>query len=343
MSSVAARRLAEPLKWDEPSGDHLRGLAVQLSDGCPSCGSRDAIIGKGKGPCHAALFCTRCAKTSWLGTKPSPRLRHRSCQEIWQANHTNQNSTQAKRRRAKVNSVPKANELKPRNTGESYMPGNNQADGFSVAEKTGNNLIVGKMLKFTVDSNYKVDKADDLPDGTTLVAINVTTAWVKWLGEKPTEHRITRPGQVHPDRDDLPDQDKATWGSGLNGQPADPWRDTRYLRLIDPRTGQDYTFVTDTYGGRKAVGDLKSQIGNVRFAYPGALPVVELGSTMMKTSFGLKPRPQFKVVDWRNKNNATVQLTHGPQNKPPEQNLSEIEPPFNDQIPDFNEEFTPWE
>lgn len=62
MSSVAARRLAEPLKWDEPSGDHLRGLAVQLSDGCPSCGSRDAIIGKGKGPCHAALFCTRCAR-----------------------------------------------------------------------------------------------------------------------------------------------------------------------------------------------------------------------------------------------------------------------------------------
>jgi hypothetical protein len=167
------------------------------------------------------------------------------------------------------------------------MPGNNQADGFSVAEKAGNNLIVGKMLKFTVDSKYKVDKADDLPDGTALVAIDVITAWVKWLGEKPAEHRITRPGQVHPDRDDLPDQDKATWASGLNGQPADPWRDTRYLRLIDPRTGQDYTFVTDTYGGRKALGDLKSQIGNVRFAYPGALPVVELGSTMMKTSFCL--------------------------------------------------------
>jgi hypothetical protein len=83
------------------------------------------------------------------------------------------------------------------------MPDNNQADGFSVVEKAGNNLIVGKMLKFTVDSKYKADKADDLPDGTTLVAIDVTTAWVKWLGEKPTEHRITRPGQVHPDRDDF--------------------------------------------------------------------------------------------------------------------------------------------
>jgi hypothetical protein len=219
---------------------------------------------------------------------------------------------------------------------------NNEADGFSVAEKSGNNLIVGKMLKFTIDSKYKIDKADILPDNTTLVAVDVTTAWVKWQNDKPTEHRITQPGQVHPDRDDLPDQDKATWEPGLNGEPAFPWRDTRYLRLIDPHTGQDYTFVTDTVGGRKAVGELKSQIGNVRFAYPVAVPLVQLGSAMMKTSFGLKPRPEFKVVGWRNKGNAPVHLTHGPQDKPPEQHLSEIEPPFNDQIPDFNEELIPW-
>jgi hypothetical protein len=220
---------------------------------------------------------------------------------------------------------------------------NNQADGFSVAEKRGGNLIVGKMLKFTIDSKYKVDKADILPDNTTLVAIDVTTAWLNWDGNKPIEHRITQPGQVHPDREDLPDQDETTWEAGLNGEPTDPWRDTRYLRLIDPRTGQDYTFVTDTYGGRKAVGELKSQISNVRFAYPGAVPVVQLGSTMWKTGFGLKPRPEFKVIGWRNKGNAPVQLPHSPQNKPPEQNLSEIEPPFNDQIPSFNEELIPWE
>ena len=223
------------------------------------------------------------------------------------------------------------------------MPNTQQADGFSVAEKAGNNLIVGKMLKFTIDGKYKVDKADILPDNTTLVAIDVTTAWVNWQDGKPIEHRITQPGQLHPDRADLPDQDKATWERGLNGEPADPWRDTRYLRLIDPRTGQDYTFVTDTYGGRKAVGDLKSQIGNVRFAYPGAVPVVQLGSTMMKTAFGLKPRPEFKVVGWRNKNNAAVQLTHGAQNKPAEEQPTELEPPFNDQIPSFDEELIPWE
>jgi hypothetical protein len=227
--------------------------------------------------------------------------------------------------------------------GELKMPNIVKADGFTVAEKIGSNLIVGKMIKFTIDGKFKADKTDILPENTRLVAIDVTTTWTRWDEDKPTDHRITQPGQLHPDREDLPDQDEAEWKPGLNGEPADPWRDTRYLRLIDPRTGQDYTFVSDTYGGRKAVGDLKSQIGNVRFAYPGAVPVVELGSTMMKTAFGLKPRPEFKVVGWRNKGNAPAQLTHGPQNKPPEQNSSEIEPPFNDQIPSFDEELIPWE
>jgi hypothetical protein len=164
----------------------------------------------------------------------------------------------------------------------------------------------------------------------------ITTAWRKRADDKP-EHRITQPGQVHPDRADLPDQDKARWEPGLNGAPSDPWRDTRYLRLIDPRTGQDYTFVTDTYGGRIAIGNLKSQINNVRFAYPGAVPIVQLGSTMMPTSYGLRPRPEFRVVGWRNKHDRTVpQLGRSSQGQP-----SEIEPPF--KIPSFDEELIPWE
>ena len=218
---------------------------------------------------------------------------------------------------------------------------NNQADGFSVAERGGNSMIAGKMVKFTIDSKYKIDKADILPDSTTLVAMDVTTAWLKWDDGKPIEHRITHPGQLHPDRADLPDQDQKRWEPGINGEPTDPWKDTRYLRLIDPRTGQDYTFVTDTYGGRKAVGDLKSQISNVRFAYPGAVPVVQLGSTMMKTAFGLKPRPEFKIVGWRNKDNAAAQLTYVSQSKAAEQKPTELEPPFNDEIPSFDEELDP--
>ena len=150
---------------------------------------------------------------------------------------------------------------------------NNEADGFSVAEKSGNNLIVGKMLKFTIDSKYKIDKADILPDNTTLVAVDVTTAWVKWQNDKPTEHRITQPGQVHPDRDDLPDQNKATWEPGLNGEPAKPWRDTRYLRLIDPRY-RARLHVCHRYGRRSQSGrrtQVTDQQCSLRLSWRGAV------------------------------------------------------------------------
>jgi hypothetical protein len=46
------------------------------------------------------------------------------------------------------------------NNSELEMTNIVKADGFTVTEKAGNNLIVGKMLKFTIDSKYKVDKAD---------------------------------------------------------------------------------------------------------------------------------------------------------------------------------------
>ena len=47
------------------------------------------------------------------------------------------------------------------------------------------------------------------------------------------------------------------------------------------------------------IGALKQQIANVRMAHPGALPLVQLASAPMKTRFGPKPRPDFKVVGWR--------------------------------------------
>jgi hypothetical protein len=172
-------------------------------------------------------------------------------------------------------------------------------DGFDVPEPGGGGLIVGQLLKFN-NGAYFANKTEVVPLGTTLVVVAVTTLWIKWENGRPAEHRVTRPGQAHPVRDDLPDQDQAEWKPGFKDQLADPWKDSRYLHLVDPQTGADYTFVTDSYGGRKAIGELKSQITNVRFAHPGAVPTVRLASTMMPTDYGPKPRPSFKVIGWKN-------------------------------------------
>jgi hypothetical protein len=171
-------------------------------------------------------------------------------------------------------------------------------DGFDVPEpRTG--FITGSLLKF-IERDFVADKTEHMPEGATLVVTGVVTAWVKWEDGKP-EHRVTRAGQAHPQRDDLPDQDESLWeiDEKFTGEPRDPWRDARYVYLIDPRSGRSLTFTTDTYGGRAAVGDLKSAIANVRRAHPGVVPLVKLGWKMMPTRRGPRPRPVFEVLEWR--------------------------------------------
>jgi hypothetical protein len=214
------------------------------------------------------------------------------------------------------------------------------ADGFSVPERVGNNFIIGGMIKYH-DHVYTLNKTEPMPLGTVLVALNIITAWVKWWDQLPVEHRVTQPGQFHPVRDDLPDQDKKKWQPGLDGQPADPWKDTRYMHLIDPQTGQDFTFVTDTTGGRIAVGELKSAIRNVRMARPGAVAVVKLETGTFKSKrFGLVPRPIFKVVEYRG-GLKEVPAQVADQSKPEQALLpTEVKAPslaqdFNDDLPNF--------
>jgi hypothetical protein len=216
-------------------------------------------------------------------------------------------------------------------------------DGFDVPEpRTG--FIIGSMVKF-IERDFFADKTEKLPEGTTLVVTGVVTAWVKWEDGKP-EHRVTHAGQAHPQRDDLPDQDESLWeiDEKFTGEPRDPWKDARYVYQIDPRTGRDFTFVTDTFGSRAAVGELKNAIANVRRAHPGVVPLVKLGWKMMPTRRGPRPRPVFEVIEWRGgSNDGPVGPIEGSNNKRGaiEHRKEEVKAsgggaPFDDEIP-----FTP--
>ena len=180
-------------------------------------------------------------------------------------------------------------------------------DGFAVQENRTGGFIAGRILKFS-EGRYRLDKEDFNPGSTELVATGMFTVWVRWQDRKPIEHKVTPDGGCHPDREELGDLDEERWELGLNGEPNDPWKDTRYLRFIDRKNGAEYTFITDALGGLRAVADLKGQIANIRSAHPGARAVVQLGSTSWKTRFGMKLRPQFHVVDWVNGAAAGEQL-----------------------------------
>jgi hypothetical protein len=174
-----------------------------------------------------------------------------------------------------------------------------QGDGFDVQERR-SGFIIGGVIKF--DKNvYLLNKTEEISGGTiNLLVVAIVTCWVHWWDNKITEHRVPCSGQLHPQRDDLPDNDKTLWQPGLNGDPADPWVDRRYVHLIDLKTGQDFTFITDTFGGRMAVGELKSSIRNVRMAHPNAMPIIKFGygSTFPTKKWGPVAKPAFIVAGW---------------------------------------------
>jgi hypothetical protein len=169
------------------------------------------------------------------------------------------------------------------------------SDGFDIEETGGSSIISGQMLKFK-DSDWLAGE-EFLPQGTRLTVMAMTFAWVRWQDGRP-EHRITQPGELHPQRQSLPDQDRDEWPLGLDGEKTDPWLDSRYVYMIDDKNAASFTFVTHSFGGRLACGELKTQIRTYRITHPRAVPIVELSKMPMKTKYGLKPRPLFKVTGW---------------------------------------------
>jgi hypothetical protein len=175
------------------------------------------------------------------------------------------------------------NEVTRFNNNTSY----NADDGWGAVPTNDSGMIRGSQLRFN-DGCYFINKSTEPVHGRELAVVGVRTAWTKWTDNKPY-HRVTQPGQRHPERHELGDLDQ-------QGTPNDPWRDSRYLYMIDRRTGEEFTFITWTKGGRKAVSDLKRQIENFRRAHPTAIPVVRLESEIWSTN--LKPKPLLFVIDW---------------------------------------------
>jgi hypothetical protein len=170
-------------------------------------------------------------------------------------------------------------------------------DGFDVAEPVTGGLVKGSLLKFKDDA-FLINGSDHLPDDVTnFTVVGMLTMWVRWQDEKPT-HRITQRGEVHPRRDELPDQDPAAWPKGKDGTKTDPWQDGRHVTLIHDASAQTFTFTTASVGGRIAVAELKDAIALRRRVRPGCCPIVELATKTMKTRFGDRLRPFFKIVGW---------------------------------------------
>jgi hypothetical protein len=90
------------------------------------------------------------------------------------------------------------------------------------------------------------------------------------------------------------------WEDGFDGEPRAPWQINYVVYLIDELDGATYTMLNSTYGMRIAYRELCDKVKTMRILRNTSVtPVVTIGSTIMKTKFGSKARPEFNVVEWK--------------------------------------------
>ena len=171
----------------------------------------------------------------------------------------------------------------------------NDDDGYGGSLTSGH-IIKGQILKWNETSGW-CDR-DGLRPPETMLAIALSEALQCWKNRKPVETIVDKP---LPDVNDLNEAvPRSEWELDLAGKPKGPWSHQVIVYLIDPTSGGFYTYLNSTIGARIVVEQLKEKVITMR-ALRGArvVPVVKLSHRPMKTSFGIKHRPEFEVLDWR--------------------------------------------
>ena len=173
-------------------------------------------------------------------------------------------------------------------------------DGWGdAAAEASERQIRGTLLKFA-DWRWTAGKeATPIENGTRMIALATAAMWQRWENGRPVENRVREPGRRLPDRDELGFTDENEWEAGPSGEVQDPWRNTRLVYLVDPKTAEAFTFSTSSWGGRGAVNDLGDQIVRMRSVRADAVPIVELQAAEMPTKYGRKSKPVFKVIGWK--------------------------------------------
>jgi hypothetical protein len=200
----------------------------------------------------------------------------------------------------------------------------------------GAGIIQGTLLKFSNEATWVTRDDDELASDLELVAVDVVRVVQKWEDRRPVETNTLEPGQKFPDLEEMNAKvPQSEWIEG-DGKPRGPWQAQHILYLVDLKTMDKYTYPTGTTGGRIAVGDLREKLVWMRrMRGPNVYPAVILSDTFMKTRFGGRQRPHFRIVRWVRLGGGGVEVEALPppatQTPMPESSLAEE---LNDDLPD---------
>jgi hypothetical protein len=192
-------------------------------------------------------------------------------------------------------------------------------DGFADAE--GNNRLIQGTVARCVDGHWTKDGTAFAPD-TRLIVLGTAEALQLWRNNKPVETIKKEPGKPLPDIDELNSKiPESDWEVGLDKKLRKPWVKQYLAYMLDPKDASIYTYINSTFGALKAVSRLKDKVKWMR-ALRGSrvVPIVRLDSAPMPTAHGLKQRPEFTVIDWRDLGDG-----NGEGNLPPPKPVPAIE------------------
>jgi hypothetical protein len=171
-------------------------------------------------------------------------------------------------------------------------------DGFVDHGEAEDRLIKGTLLR-CVDGRWSA--RDGLPAPTSpLLATTLLTVAQRWQNKVPIQTIIKGKGEW-PDIARLNEQiPQSEWEPDVTGQPRPPWQIQRLVYLVNEATCERFTFASGTAGAHICCNDLRDRVADKRFLTGDAaiLAVVELSSKTMRTKFGVKARPDFKIVGW---------------------------------------------
>ena len=162
-------------------------------------------------------------------------------------------------------------------------------------------LIQGQLIKFNNGSWARHD-VGQLRTESSWLAIATTRALQRFVDGVP--ETILK---EHPN-DELPDPDKLNaaipqeqWPIGLDGEPQPPWSRQFVVYLLDVRDAMMVTFLSNATGSAIAVGELERCILWKRALHGGQeiYPLTRLADAPFKTRFGLRRRPNFPILGWR--------------------------------------------
>jgi len=166
---------------------------------------------------------------------------------------------------------------------------------------TSERLIHGSLLK-CIDGRWSTADINEMT-GRRLLALMTAKAVQHWQAQGVIQTIVEGPDTPLPDVEQLNAQiPQSEWETGLDGQPRAPFQKEYVVYLLDPSDASLYTFANSTVGAKIAHTRLVDRVSWMRAMRGAAVfPLVVLDAKQMKTKkVGIKLRPEFTIVDWRN-------------------------------------------